>query len=199
MESTQEREFLDILEELKKHEPCISDIGTTGTRDERLQRHFCSDTVFNLSNRVLSENKIKLLEKGLDFAPIHRKINEPELRKDFEEFCRRIRTKWNFRNKPSQDFSVTPAFARKSSWKPPLGHPNLQVFLSQAESELFIETQDSLRYSNLSQEEWRAVRSLADDRSIVIKKADKGSCVVVWDRWDYIKEAEKQLGDSTVL
>ena len=55
-----------------------------------------------------------------------------------------------------------------------------------------------MRYSNLSQEEWRAVRSLADDRSIVIKKADKGSCVVVWDRWDYIKEAEKQLGDSTV-
>ena len=198
MESTQEREFLDILEELKKHEPCISDIGTTGTRDERLQRHFCSDTVFNLSNRVLSENKIKLLEKGLDFAPIHRKINEPELRKDFEEFCRRIRTKWNFRNKPSQDFSVTPAFARKSSWKPPLGHPNLQVFLSQVESELFIETQDSLRYSNLSQEEWRAVRYLADDRSIVIKKGDKGSRVVVWDRWDYIKEAEKQVADSTV-
>ena len=68
------------------------------------------------------------------------------------------------------------------SWKPPLGHPNLEVFLSQVESELFIETQDSLRYFNLSQEEWRAVRSLADDRSIVIKKVDKGSCVVVWDR-----------------
>ena len=62
----------------------------------------------------------------------------------------------------------------------------------------FRDTQDSLRYSNLSQGEWRAVRSLADDRSIVIKKADKGSCVVAWDRWDYVKEAEKQLGDSTV-
>ena len=62
----------------------------------------------------------------------------------------------------------------------------------------FIETQDSLRYSNLCQEEWRAVRSLADDRSIVIKKADQCSSVLVWDRWDYIKEAEKQLGDSTL-
>ena len=109
-----------------------------------------------------------------------------------------MRTKWNFRNEPSQGFSVAPAFTHKSSWKPPLGHPNLEVFLSQVESELFKETQDSLRYSNLSQGEWRAVRSLADDRSIVIKKADKGSCVVVWDRWDYVKEAEKQLGDSTV-
>ena len=37
------------------------------------------------------------------------------------------------------------------------------------------------------------MRSLADDRSIVIKKADKGSCIVVWDRNDYLREAEKQL------
>ena len=40
--------------------------------------------------------------------------------------------------------------------------------------------------------------SLADDRSIVIKKADKGSSVVVWDRRDYIAEAEKQLKDQNV-
>ena len=109
-----------------------------------------------------------------------------------------MRTKWNFGNEPSQDLSIVPALTHKSSSKPPLGYPNLEVFLSQAESKPFKKTQDSLRYSNLSQEEWRAVRPLADDRSIVIKKADKGSCVVVWDRWDYIKEAEKQLGDSAI-
>ena len=34
-------------------------------------------------------------------------------------------------------------------------------------------------------------RSLAGDRSIVIKKADKGSCVVVWERLYYLMEAEK--------
>ena len=32
----------------------------------------------------------------------------------------------------------------------------------------------------------------------MIKSADKGSAVVVWDREDYIKEAEKQLGDEQV-
>ena len=36
------------------------------------------------------------------------------------------------------------------------------------------------------------------DKNIAIKGADKGSAVVVWDREDYIKEAEKQLGDSDV-
>ena len=35
------------------------------------------------------------------------------------------------------------------------------------------------------------LRSLADNRNIVIKKADKGSCAVVWDCNDYIAEAEK--------
>ena len=39
---------------------------------------------------------------------------------------------------------------------------------------------------------------MADYRSIIIKKADKGSCVVVWDRNDYIVEAEKQLGDKNI-
>ena len=37
------------------------------------------------------------------------------------------------------------------------------------------------------------MRSFADDRAIVIRKADKGSCIVVWDRNDYLREAEKQL------
>ena len=42
--------------------------------------------MFNLSNRVLTDLEIKVLEKGLYFAPIQRKINEPELRQDFADF-----------------------------------------------------------------------------------------------------------------
>ena len=83
-----------------------------------------------------------------------------------------------------------PFFSPKCNWKPPEGHPNLQVFLSQIENELFKMVETPLCYSNLSKEEWEAVRTLADDRNIVIKKADKGSCVVIWDRNDYITDAE---------
>ena len=146
----------------------------------------------------MTDTEIRILEKGLDFAPIQNKINEPELRTDFEEFCRRMRTKWHFRNEPTPEFSETPVFALKSTWKPPMGHPNVEVFLSQIEQEIFKEVQSPLGYSNLSKEEWKAVRSLANDRNIVIKKADKGSCVVIWDRSDYIMEAEKQLNDKAV-
>ena len=50
----------------------------------------------------------------------------------------------------------------------------------------------------MSKEESEALSGLADDRSIVVKQADKGSCMVVWCRDDYIKEANKQLEDNTV-
>ena len=45
----------------------------------------------------------------------------------------------------------------------------------------------------MSKEEWIAVWGLINDKSIVIKKADKGSCIVVWGREDYIKEAKNHL------
>ena len=79
-----------------------------------------------------------------------------------------------------------------------MGHPNVEVCLSQIEQEIFKEVQSPLGYSNLSLEEWKAVRSLANDRNNVIQKADKGSCVEIWGRSDYIMEAEKQLNDKAV-
>lgn len=41
------------------------------------------------------------------------------------------------------------------------------------------------------------MRGLAEDRSIIIKSADKGSCVVVWDRADYLAEAENHLSHGS--
>ena len=52
--------------------------------DTRISGYFCSDTVFNLSQRVLSEDELKVFQKGLYFAPIQNNVNEPELRKDFD-------------------------------------------------------------------------------------------------------------------
>ena len=54
------------------------------------------------------------------------------------------------------------------------------------------------KYNNLTRKERQALYDLKNDKNIVIKGADKGSAVVVWDTEDYIKEAEKQLGDSDV-
>ena len=58
----------------------------------------------------------------------------------------------------------------KTSWNPPKGDPHLDLFLSRIEEELFTATERSVRHSNLSKEEWKVIRSLSDDRNIVIKK-----------------------------
>ena len=54
------------------------------------------------------------------------------------------------------------------------------------------------KFNNLTNSERKALYDLKNDKSIVIKSADKGSAVVVWDREDYIKEAEKQLDDEEI-
>ena len=154
--STEEKEILSILEELEETAN-VSAINKT-----RLSGYFCSDTVFNLSRRVLTEIGIKILEKGLDYAPIQNKINEPEVKQDFEEFCRKMRLKWHFRNEPTPELSTTPAFNPKSTWKSPNGSPNLELSLSQVEKDLFEMSKTTLGYSNFSKEEWQSLRSLAD-------------------------------------
>ena len=50
-----------------------------------------------------------------------------------------------------------------------MGQPNVGMFLNQIEHETFKEVQNPLVYSNLSK----------NDCNIVIKNADKGSCVVI--------------------
>ena len=89
--------------------------------------------LFSTSRKVLSDAEIKVLEKGLDYVPIQNKINEPELRRDFENFCRQMRLKWFFRNEPTPSFSETPACKTKSSWNPPKGHSCLDLYLNQVE------------------------------------------------------------------
>ena len=46
---------------------------------------------------------------------------------------------------------------------------------------------EKISYSNPTKGERNALYFLRDDASIVIKEADKGSAVVVWDREDYLK------------
>ena len=50
----------------------------------------------------------------------------------------------------------------------------------------------------MSAEEWKELRNFASDCSIVIKAVDKGSLVVVWDKPNYILEAENHLNDKQV-
>ena len=88
----QDMELLEILEELQNsNESISSDSSCDVIPGNRLKGYFCSDTVFKVSSSVLSESEIKVLETMLNLVSFQRKVNEPELRRCFEEFCRHIK------------------------------------------------------------------------------------------------------------
>lgn len=67
-----------------------------------------------LSSIYVIGSSLKVLEKRLDFACIQWKVNEPELRKYFEESWRRMRIKCHFQNEPSDNVSEIQAFRPNS-------------------------------------------------------------------------------------
>ena len=72
---------------------------------------------------------------------------------------------------------------------------SIEVYLSCLEEELLAISAHGNNFSNLSVLEQEALRNLKADNTIIIKEADKGSGVVVWDRDDYLKEADNHLTD----
>ena len=72
-------------------------------------------------------------------------------------------------------------FKKKSKLNPKRKDAAIEIYLSRLEEEMF-SLDKKLNYSNLTKEERQAIYSLRDDTSIIIKEADKGSGIMVWDR-----------------
>ena len=115
---------------------------------------------------------------------------------DLESFGRPLPLKWHFRE--SEDFSEYPAFRPRSKFNPRHKDAAIELYFSKLEEKLMSISAQGNNFSNVSREESKAINSLRSDRTIVVKEADQGSGVVVWDREDYITEAESQLSDSEV-
>ena len=89
-------------------------------------------------------------------------------------------------------------FKPKSKFNPRNKDAAIELYLSSLEEKLMKVEVPKDKFKNLTNSERKTLYDLKNDKSIMIKSADKGSAVVVWDREDYIKEAEKQLGDEEV-
>ena len=73
------------------------------------------------------------------------------------------------------------------------------MFLSQLEIELFEDSNFShFHWQTFSRGEGKALGDLVEDRGIVIGSADRGSCVVIWDGKDYLKDVDRQFSDNKV-
>ena len=174
--------LLEILQSLG-----VSNGSILEPDSDRIKGSFSSDSVFNMSKKVLSKTEIKVLEKGLGFSPILSFINEADLQRDFDDFARKMRCNWYFRNESQDILSEVSTYKPKSTWIPPKGLPSSELFLSKVKEDIFSVLRGQL---NLNREEYLTMRSLQNDRSAIIKPADKGLTVVAWDRLDYLKEPE---------
>ena len=129
-------------------------------------------------------------------------IDRFNLRKDINEFIRRIRLKEYFYDGDNVggDFSNVPAFRNKSTWIPERRRQITIEAYSQAVEEEILSSLNNERgaYSDLSESERKALKDLTSHDDIIIKQADKGSGVVVMDRETYVNEAFRQFGDREV-
>ena len=82
----------------------------------RLEGKFVSKNVINLSRRNLSVPEVLLLSKGLKFVPTTNKIDRAKLKTELEEYGRKLRLMWNFRN--DERSFVADRIRSKSSFNP---------------------------------------------------------------------------------
>ena len=163
-------------------------------RNNRYEGKFVSASVINLSSRHFSMGEISLLPKRLKFVPTLKHINKAKIKEEIEFYVGKLRLMWHFRN-DRREFDVNP-FKKKSKFNPK-GCAAIEMYLTRLEEEI-LSLDVKMSYSNLTKGERNALHFLHDDPSIIIKEADKGSAVVVWDREDYLKAANSQLSDKDV-
>ena len=161
--------------------------------------------VVNLSDRTLDIKTLSVLGKGLKFCPTPPLFDHGKLKESIDKFFRSASLKLFFEDKESPEDIINTSFLNDE----PFEHKDLKLpskFNPQRPSTLdyiynvLIDRVLSFNPThgprNLTSEEYKIIDKLSEDENIVIKKADKGSNIVIMNRKDYIEEGLRQLGDT---
>ena len=96
----------------------------------------------------------------------------------------------------SKNNEIQQKFKLKSGWRPSPPNRTLDTFQRSVKLEI-LKTKPKHKISdNLTKQERMGLKTLKDNPHIVIKKADKGSAVVVMNTTDYLREGYRQLLDQ---
>ena len=180
-------------------------------KNRRFKRHHHPDptdkalalddrTVVNLSSTVLTQEQKDVLSKGSKFCPTPRTLDHDRLSRDVREGCRRLRLS-ELHYHPDREDTSPPPFYKPTGYEPPSARDmglDTYIHLLITNSDCFKD--NNKKWDNLSPSNRTAIKDLkcmVSDRTIRISSADKGGAIVVQDTTDYIKEAERQLSDTT--
>jgi hypothetical protein len=154
--------------------------------------------VVNLSSTKLTLSQNYILNKGLNFC-----INETNkskiskyIKNEISQFIRRIQINYLFRD---VDKKRREPFTGNKQWKPPASKQNqaiatLEDILNEEFSHVIKHNKNR---NNISRNDRRALQSLRNNKNIIIKKADKGGCIVILDTVNYINKIDAMLSDET--
>ena len=160
--------------------------------------------IVNLSKYILQDPEISVLSKGLGFCPTPGAPDIGDIIQDLDNFKRKTRiqlffTDPNQGSKPESIPSGGPfehrSFKLKSTFNP-VGPFQLESTFHSIEQDLHRQKYKEPRKKNLTKEEYKGIKSLKNNRDIIIKPADKGSAVVILARESYINEGQRQLNDT---
>ena len=191
--------------------PPLSSSDTTTANTDPSSSHDNRVTCIPADLQLSSAEK-SILSKGLNFVPLTKKANTTLTHVYLEKFFRTVRWTAVLRQTPSsggldssevlsdEDIETPDAFkvlfSRKQGRLPPRDFKAVEDFISRVNSDYSNLKPKPLSYSNISPEESAALKRLHKRDDIVIKPADKGGSVVVWDREAYIAEGLRQLSNQ---
>ena len=151
-----------------------------------------NDHYVNLSSCILTKEETSILSKGLGFVPTPPTPHPSTIQKDINRFARTLRLKYQFQhNRPKKR-----RFKPRSNYIPPLSTSKwLEDYIYALKIEA-TKLKPRKTRNNLSQRQRIALRKLRKRKDIIIKKADKGSTVVIQDRQEYINTGLEHLSDK---
>ena len=142
--------------------------------------------VINLSSRPTVD--FSFLEKGLNFIP-HPTRHSVFFKSNIRRLLYGLQNRRSFY---SVKFPSSEQFSLKSIPVSSVNENFLQANLDIINCRSLLD----FNSNNLSVSETTLLENILSDRNIIIKPADKGGKIVILDRNDYIKEAERQLSNT---
>lgn len=163
-------------------------------QEQKQHRMEQTSYIVNLSTKTLTPPQLAVLRKGLGFVP--NSTSEPDFTAGTNKLTRILRLNHFFKDGDQQPLTAKlPPFRKVSTWQPPPADQATEAFLKELPDKLQRMERRPFKH-NMRKSEKIALRELQKDTSLTIKKADKGSCVVIEDTDQYIKDGLSHLQDQ---
>ena len=145
----------------------------------------------------MTSDQVNLLSWGLKFAPTPI-TNETALRKqlltDFKDFARRMRLQYTYHG---EDSNIHPFYVN-SNWEPPVQQSDValesHMYLEEIKMQL-VQTPITKPKHNLPLNKRKTITKLKNYSEINVKKADKGTTIVIMNKRDKTQKGQILLDD----